>query len=56
MKRLTDQKVAEELERNLKGLQKAGVEVNMSDLRYVKLAKFEDILDTILDFFADITQ
>lgn len=40
--RLTDRKVAEELEHNIEGLQKAGIEPDISDLRYIKLAKYEN--------------
>lgn len=40
--RLTDPKVAADLERNIAGLQAAGIEPDMSNLRYVKLAKYED--------------
>lgn len=40
--RLTDPKVAADLERNIAGLQAAGIEPDMSDLRYVKLAKCEN--------------
>lgn len=42
MDRLTDRKVAADLKRNCEGLQAAGIEPNMSDLRYIKLAEYED--------------
>jgi hypothetical protein len=42
MKRLTDSRVAEDLKRNVKGLQKAGIEPDISDLRYIRLAAYED--------------
>lgn len=40
--RLTDRKVAEDLRTNIEGLAKAGIEPDMANLRYVKLAEFED--------------
>lgn len=42
MKRLTDRKTAEDLRRNVEGLQKAGIEPDISDLRYIRLAAYED--------------
>ena len=41
MKRLTDSKVAESLRSNIEGLRKAGIEPDISDLRYIKLARYE---------------
>ena len=40
--RLTDRKVADDLRSNLEGLAKAGIEPDISHLRYVKLAACED--------------
>ena len=40
--RLTDRKVAENLLTNIEGLAKAGIEPDISHLRYVKLAACED--------------
>ena len=42
MERLTDRKTAEALKRNADGLKRAGIEPNMSDLRYIKLAEYEN--------------
>ena len=42
MNRLTDRKTAAELKRNCEGLQAAGIEPSMSDLRYIKLAEYEN--------------
>lgn len=40
--RLTDRKEAEKIKENIAGLKAAGVKPDMSDLRYVKLAEFEN--------------
>ena len=40
--RLTDREVAEKIKENIAGLRAKGVDVDMSDLRYVKLAEFEN--------------
>ena len=42
MERLTDKKTAEDLRSNAKGLQMKGFEVPIDDLRYIKLAEYED--------------
>lgn len=42
MKRLTDSKVAENLKYNMEGLARAGIEPSIEDLRYIKLADYED--------------
>lgn len=42
MKRLTDRKTAADLKRNCDGLRAAGIEPSMSDLRYIKLAEYEN--------------
>ena len=42
MERLTSSKVAEELRHNIAGLRAAGIEPLIDDLRYIKLAAFED--------------
>lgn len=42
MERLTDRKTAADLKRNAEGLQAKGIEPNMSDLRYIKLAEYEN--------------
>ena len=43
MNRLTDRKIAAELKRNCDGLRAAGIDPPMSDLRYIRLAEYEDI-------------
>ena len=40
--RLTDSKVAADLKRNIEGLQAKGFPPEVSDLRYIKLAEYED--------------
>ena len=42
MERLTDRKTAADLKRNCEGLRKKGIEPSMSDLRYIKLAEYEN--------------
>lgn len=42
MNRLTDRRTAEQVRENIEKLQAAGFEVSISDLRYVKLAEYED--------------
>lgn len=42
MKRLTDRKTAAALKRNAEGLQAVGVEPSIIDLRYIKLAEYEN--------------
>lgn len=42
MERLTDRKTAADLKRNCDGLKAAGIEPNISDLRYIKLAEYEN--------------
>lgn len=42
MERLTDRKTAADLKSNADGLRAAGLEPNMSDLRYIKLAEYEN--------------
>lgn len=42
MGRLTDRKTAEDLKANVNSLQALGIEPNMSDLRYIKLAEYEN--------------
>lgn len=42
MERLTDRELAKALKSNCEGLKRAGVEPNMSDLRYIKLAEYEN--------------
>lgn len=42
MKRLTDRKTAAELNENAKKLRAAGLEPTISDLRYIKLAAYEN--------------
>lgn len=48
MARLTDKKVAEDLKRNAAGLKAAGLDIPMSDRRYIKLAEYEDKEERIL--------
>lgn len=43
MERLTDKTLAAALKRNNEKLQDMGIEPPMSDLRYVKLAEYEDV-------------
>lgn len=42
MNRLTDRELAKALKSNCDGLKRAGIEPNMSDLRYIKLAEYEN--------------
>lgn len=42
MKRLTDKRTAEALKRNVEGLMSKGIDVPIDDLRYIKLARYED--------------
>lgn len=42
MNRLTDRRTAEQVRENIEGLIAAGVEPSVSDVRYVKLAEYED--------------
>ena len=42
MKRLTDRRTAEQVRENIEKLQASGFEVSIGDLRYVKLAEYED--------------
>lgn len=42
MTRLTNRKTAEALRTNIEGLRKAGVEPNAEDLRYIRLAEYEN--------------
>lgn len=42
MKRLTDRRTAEQVRENIEKLRAAGVEPSVSDVRYVKLAEYED--------------
>ena len=47
MERLTDRKTAAALKKNADGLREKGVEPNISDLRYIKLAEYENIEELI---------
>ena len=47
MERLTDKKLAKDLKSNCEGLKRAGIEPNMSDLRYIKLAEYENAAEYI---------
>ena len=42
MDRLTDWKTAAALKKNADGLKSKGIEPNISDLRYIKLAEYEN--------------
>lgn len=42
MERLTDRRTAEQVRENIEGLQEKGFEVSIDDLRYVKLAEYEN--------------
>lgn len=46
MERLTDRKTAADLKENAEKLRAAGVEPNISDLRYIKLAEYENEEET----------
>lgn len=43
MNRLTDDKVAKELEDNIRRLEERGIEPDVSDRRYVALARYEHL-------------
>lgn len=47
MERLTDRELAKALKSNCEGLKRAGIEPNMSDLRYIKLAEYENATEHI---------
>lgn len=47
MERLTDKELAKALKSNCEGLKQAGIEPNMSDLRYIKLAEYENAAELI---------
>lgn len=42
MERLTDRRTAEQVRENIEKLQAKGFEVSIGDLRYVKLAEYEN--------------
>lgn len=42
MNRLTDRRTAQQVRENIEGLQAKGFEVSISDLRYIKLADYEN--------------
>ena len=42
MNRLTDRRTAEQVRENIEKLQAKGFEVSIGDLRYVKLAEYEN--------------
>ena len=42
MKRLTDRRTAQQVRENIEKLRAAGFEVSIGDLRYVKLAEYEN--------------
>ena len=42
MERLTDRRTAEQVRENIEKLRAAGFEVSIGDLRYVKLAEYEN--------------
>lgn len=42
MERLTDRRTAQQVRENIEKLRAAGVEPSISDVRYVKLAEYED--------------
>lgn len=42
MERLTDRRTAEAVRDNIEKLQSAGVEPSVSDVRYVRLAEYEN--------------
>ncbi len=47
MERLTDRELAEALKSNCEGLKRAGIEPSISDLRYIKLAEYENAAEHI---------
>ena len=47
MDRLTDRKTAAALKKNADGLKENGIEPNISDLRYIKLAEYENAAEHI---------
>lgn len=47
MERLTDKELAKALKSNCEGLKRAGIEPNMSDLRYIRLAEYENAAEHI---------
>jgi hypothetical protein len=47
MERLTDKELAKALKSNCEGLKRAGIEPNMSDLRYIKQAEYENAAEFI---------
>lgn len=47
MKRLTDRGTAEVLKRNAEGLMSKGFDVPIDDLRYIKLADYENIVERL---------
>lgn len=47
MERLTDRELAKALKSNCEGLKRVGIEPNMSDLRYIKLAEYENAAELI---------
>ena len=47
MERLTDRKTAAALKKNADGLKEKGIEPNISDLRYIKLAEYENAAEHI---------
>lgn len=49
MKRLTDRGTAEVLRSNMKGLARAGIEPSIEDLRYIKLADYENIVENLVN-------
>ena len=42
MTRLTNRKTAEALRTNIEGIRKAGIEPSAEDLRYIRLAEYEN--------------
>lgn len=44
---MTDREIAKSLKSNCEGLKRAGIEPNMSDLRYIKLAEYENAAEHI---------
>ena len=48
MKRLTDRKTAEAVKANIRKLQAEGADVSIIDLRYVKLAEYENTEEDLI--------
>lgn len=50
-RRLTDRKTAEKVRQNMEGLREKGMDISISDERYVRLAAFENLMEDESIFF-----